>query len=78
MPGRCEELVTGAEAVVHVGDFTAIEVLGQIKALCPRVHGVHGNVDEPAIRGRLPETLEVSLHGGRLGLIHDAGAARGG
>jgi uncharacterized protein len=77
LPERCEELIAEAEAVVHAGDFTAVSLLEQLEALCPRVHAVHGNVDEPGLRERLPETLEIVLGAARLALVHDAGAARG-
>jgi len=77
LPERCHELLAAAEAVIHVGDFFAASVLAEIEALCPVVHAVHGNVDEPALRERLPERAELVLGGHRVGLIHDAGPAKG-
>jgi putative phosphoesterase len=78
LPDRCVELVRAAEAVVHAGDFYSLSTLEEIEALNPRLHAVHGNVDEPALRSLLPATLAVGLPGGRrLALIHDAGPARG-
>ncbi|HEY1854432.1 MAG TPA: metallophosphoesterase family protein [Solirubrobacterales bacterium] len=78
LPERCVELVREAEAVIHVGDFHALPALKEIEALNPRLHAVHGNVDEPALRALLPETLTVGVGGGRtLALIHDAGPAKG-
>lgn len=77
LPRRCEQLVAEAEAVIHAGDLSAVSVLEQLESLCPRVHAVHGNVDEPALRERLPETLEIAVGGACLAVVHDAGAARG-
>ena len=77
LPDRCVELIGKAEAVLHAGDFSRAPVLDELHTLCPVVHAVHGNVDEPALRGALPETLEVELGGRTLALIHDAGPARG-
>jgi putative phosphoesterase len=77
LPARCVELVSAAEAVVHAGDFFALTALEEITALCPRVHAVHGNVDEPALQRALPVTIEIELSGGSLAAIHDAGPARG-
>jgi putative phosphoesterase len=77
LPPRCVELVSAAEAVVHAGDFFGLEALEEIRALCPRVHAVHGNVDEPALQRALPATLELRLQGRCLAAIHDAGPARG-
>ncbi len=76
LPARCVELVSAAEAVVHVGDFFALGALEELRALCPRVHAVHGNVDEPALRRALPLTLELELGRRSLAAIHDAGPAR--
>lgn len=77
LPDRCVELLEAAEAVIHVGDFTVASVLAEIEAVCPAVHAVHGNVDEPKLRARLPERLEVELDGARLALVHDAGPKQG-
>ncbi|HEY2714654.1 MAG TPA: metallophosphoesterase family protein [Solirubrobacterales bacterium] len=78
LPDRCAELIAAAEAVVHAGDFFAVSALEEIEALNPRLHAVHGNVDEPELRSRLPETLAVGLGDGRqLALVHDGGAAKG-
>jgi putative phosphoesterase len=78
LPEACVEKIRAAELVIHAGDFFGLPVLEQLEALNPRVHAVYGNVDEPALRSRLPETLTVGLDGGRkLALIHDAGPAKG-
>ncbi len=77
LPPRCRELLVEAEAAIHVGDFTGYPALEEIRALCPRLLAVHGNVDEEAIRAELPETLEPRIGGCRLALIHDAGPATG-
>ena len=77
LPPRCLQLIGQAEAVIHAGDFFAGGVLAELRALCPVVHAVHGNVDEPALRERLPETLELAVGGHALALVHDAGPARG-
>jgi putative phosphoesterase len=72
LPARCVELVSAAEAVVHAGDFFALSALEEIRALCPRVHAVHGNVDEPALQRALPLTLEIEVSGKSLAAIHTA------
>lgn len=78
LPERAVELLRGAEAALHAGDFFALEILREIEALCPGpVHAVHGNVDEGELRGLLPETVEVELDGARIAMVHDAGPAKG-
>jgi putative phosphoesterase len=77
LPERCAELIREADAVLHAGDLYALPALEEIEALNPRLRAIHGNVDEPALRALLPETLAVELTGGRLAMIHDAGPAKG-
>ena len=77
LPGRCVELIGAAEATIHAGDFSAASVLDELRELCPAVHAVHGNVDEPALQDALPEELEIRLGNRTLALVHDAGPAKG-
>ena len=78
LPDRCAEILRGAELIVHTGDFSAPEVLAELEAIGPPVVAVHGNVDDPALVARLPETTEFEATPGvRIGLIHDAGPRRG-
>ncbi|MFL5899822.1 MAG: metallophosphoesterase family protein [Solirubrobacterales bacterium] len=77
LPERCLELIGAAEATIHVGDFCAASMLAELRALCPAVLAVHGNVDEPVLRRELPQELEVELGGRALALVHDAGPAAG-
>jgi len=77
LPGRCLRLLAEAEAVIHAGDFLAASVLEELRAICPVVHAVHGNVDEPPLRRELPEALEVELGGHTVAVVHDAGPAKG-
>ena len=77
LPDPCLEAVAAADQLIHAGDVLTPEVLADLRALCPVVHAVHGNVDRPALRRSLPETLEIELGPRRVGLIHDAGPAKG-
>jgi putative phosphoesterase len=77
LPAECVEKLGGAEAVIHAGDFSAVSVLAALEALCPVVLGVYGNVDEPGLRQRLPETLEVEVGGRTVAVIHDSGPKKG-
>jgi uncharacterized protein len=77
LPVRCMELLTAAEAVIHAGDFSAASVLAELQALCPVVHAVHGNVDEPALRRVLPGQLEIEIGRQTIAITHDAGSAKG-
>ena len=77
LPERCVELLRGADAVIHAGDFFATQVLDELRAYCPLVHAVHGNVDEAHLRHTLPAELQLELGGRTLAVVHDAGPAVG-
>jgi putative phosphoesterase len=70
-------LIGEADAVIHAGDFFSLLALEELEFLCPTVHAVYGNVDEPTLRRSLPSVLEVELGGEIVGIIHDAGPAQG-
>jgi putative phosphoesterase len=78
LPERAVELLGEAEATLHAGDFFAVGTLREVEELSRGpVHAVHGNVDEDALRGLLPETVEVDFGGVRIAMVHDAGQAKG-
>jgi len=77
LPEACLERIRGADLVLHAGDFTSEEALAELELLGPPVLGVHGNVDSEGLRRRLPAERIVEAGGGRLAMVHDAGAAQG-
>jgi uncharacterized protein len=77
LPASCVRRLRDADVILHAGDIASAATLEALRALGPPLLAVHGNVDEPALRAGLPERLEVSLAGRRIGMIHDAGPARG-
>jgi putative phosphoesterase len=77
IPDECWREMAAADLIVHAGDFTAPEVLDDIEALGPPVVAVHGNVDAPELRTRLPEARLIEAGGARIAVVHDAGPARG-
>ncbi len=77
LPPACVEKVRAAEAVIHAGDFFAASVLAELRELNPRVVAVHGNVDEPALRAELPESIQVEIGGHTVAVVHDSGPSKG-
>jgi putative phosphoesterase len=77
LPDACYEQLLAAEAVIHAGDFSAASVLDELEALCPVVHAVRGNVDDPELWSRLPESIEIDVEGRKVAVLHDAGPSRG-
>jgi uncharacterized protein len=77
LPEACLERLRAADAILHCGDVSSLAVFEELRALGPPVHGVRGNVDEPALRDLLPEELVVELGGARIGMLHAPGPAVG-
>jgi hypothetical protein len=77
IPAACLERMAGSDLIVHAGDLSAAEVLDDLRALGPPVAAVHGNVDSGELRRLLPERQVVEAAGARIGLVHDAGPAKG-
>jgi putative phosphoesterase len=76
LPAACVRRLARADLILHAGDFTRLSVLEAIER-----HGqmlaVHGNVDDEELRSALPASRVVEVGGSRIGLVHDAGPARG-
>jgi putative phosphoesterase len=77
LPAACVAELRAADAILHAGDFMRIEVLRALEALGPPVHGVHGNVDDDALRRMLPAARVVDAGGARIAMIHNAGQRTG-
>jgi uncharacterized protein len=77
LPEQCMARLRAADAILHAGDLIAFEVLELLESLGPPVHAVHGNVDEPALRMRLPAVRIVEAGGARIVMTHDGGPAAG-
>ena len=77
LPEICVVRLRTADLILHAGDVTAASAFEELAALGPPVHGVHGNMDDAALRVRLPETLVVDAGGPGIGMTHDAGPRAG-
>jgi putative phosphoesterase len=76
LPERCVEVLREAAAIVHTGDLTSLAVLDELETFAP-VHAVHGNVDDPDARMRVPARLVVEQEGLRIGVVHSGGVRAG-
>ena len=77
LPDACVERLRAADLILHAGDFSALSVLEELQTLGPPVAAVHGNVDSPELRAALPAERVVEAGPARIGLVHDAGPAKG-
>jgi uncharacterized protein len=74
IPDGCLAELARADLIIHTGDFSSLGALEELEALGPPVAAVHGNVDDAAVRKRLPAERTVEAAGAR---VHDAGPSRG-
>jgi putative phosphoesterase len=77
LPQPCLARLRAADLILHAGDISTVVALDELCAIGPAVLAVHGNVDEPALRERLPGELQLEFEGVRLAMTHDAGPAKG-
>jgi uncharacterized protein len=77
IPEACLARLRAADAILHAGDLVTTDVLRLLESLGPPVHAVHGNVDEPPLRVRLPAVRLVEAGGTRIVMTHDGGPADG-
>jgi putative phosphoesterase len=76
LPDACVQRLKAADLIIHAGDFSALEVLEELRAFGPVV-GVHGNTDDTLLRAALPEAAVIPVADGhKLAVIHDAGPAQ--
>ena len=73
MPQAALPHLRTAEAILHAGDVLEGWFLDELAEVAP-VHAVLGNND---VDLDLPERLQVSLAGVRIGMVHDSGARAG-
>lgn len=77
LPEACVERLRTADAILHAGDLVTVAVLAHLESLGPPVHAISGNVDDGAVRARLPEERIVEIAGARIAMVHDGGARDG-
>ncbi len=73
LPKKMLQLIREVDWVIHVGDYTSIDVLsGFIKKKGPRFRGVYGNADPLQIRKKLMEKDIIEISNKKIGITHPA------
>ncbi|HET6793529.1 MAG TPA: metallophosphoesterase family protein [Acidimicrobiales bacterium] len=75
LPEAAVEVMKGADAILHAGDFVDRDALDEMSSLGP-LHGVLGNNDH-TLAGVLPATRRLELEAVRVGMVHDSGPRKG-
>ena len=77
IPESCLRRCREADAILHAGDLADLSVLEALRALGPPLHAISGNVDGASVRAVLPERLERTFAGIRVGMTHIPGSGSG-
>jgi len=76
IPKKVFEVFEKVDFILHAGDLVEISVIDDLEQLAP-VLAVHGNMDGPEIRGKLPKLNSVKVFDWKVGVMHDPGAIFG-
>jgi putative phosphoesterase len=76
LPKEVFRVFEDVELIVHAGDLVDLSVIVELEQIAP-VLAVHGNMDTPEIRVRLPEMTSFKLFDWQIGVIHDSSALFG-
>jgi putative phosphoesterase len=76
LPEACVARLQAADLIVHAGDLIRLSVLRELEAYGPVV-AVHGNVDDAEAQAALPASASIDTAGATIGVVHDAGPAKG-
>src|SRR5713101_6472196 len=69
LPRRVWDDLSGADLIIHAGDFTGKSLVDGLRKLGP-FRGVYGNIDGPEVRRELPAIDMVEAGGVKIGLNH--------
>eukprot|EP01013_Petalomonas_cantuscygni_P027666 TRINITY_DN50776_c0_g1_i1.p1 TRINITY_DN50776_c0_g1~~TRINITY_DN50776_c0_g1_i1.p1 ORF type:complete len:221 (+),score=30.11 TRINITY_DN50776_c0_g1_i1:82-663(+) len=66
-----EKLVSGKiNTILCTGNLNSKDALDWLRSVCPDVHLVTGDHDDPAVTRDVPDTLTVTIGSFRFGIIH--------
>ncbi|MDH4269859.1 MAG: metallophosphatase family protein [Dehalococcoidia bacterium] len=76
LPKRIIDALSTVDLIIHVGDFTDVQLLKELKQL-REVKAVHGNMDSRQLKSVLPAKEIVETKNKRIGITHGSGGPWG-
>ncbi len=73
MPEDFLNLIKVDDILLHAGDFTDLKTFRDLERRC-KIYAVQGNMDDPDVKGILPEKRIVDIYGKKIGIFHGSGA----
>ena len=77
IPAKILEAFRQVNLIIHAGDCTSLKALEELKALCPHVVAVAGNMDLDEVRKKYPAKQLLEVLGYRIGVMHGFGSPAG-
>jgi uncharacterized protein len=71
LPGRVLDELSGADMIIHAGDFTGKPFVDALRKIGP-FRGVYGNIDGPDVRKELPVIDIIQAEDFMIGVNHPA------
>ena len=71
LPGRVLDELSGADMIIHAGDFTSKRLVDALHRIGP-FRGVYGNIDGPEVRKELPAIDTIQAEDFMIGVNHPA------
>lgn len=62
------------DMVIHAGDMIGLEAIEELKAVCPKVIAVAGNMDNQEVRSQYPLKELFKVGNFKVGLMHGFGS----
>ncbi len=73
LPDELANFLKGSDQIWHAGDWGSIEVYEKLKAICPIIKGVYGNIDGPTFSSQFPENLIFNIEQVKIIMTHIGG-----
>jgi putative phosphoesterase len=79
--GRVPEAILDAfknvDLIMHAGDMVDLEVIEELRSVCPTIVAVAGNMDRAEVAKKYPTKQVFNISGIKIGLAHGSGAPAG-
>ncbi len=76
VPAQALEAFRTVDMIIHAGDLVDLSVLQQLRAVCPTVKAVAGNMDPTSVAAQLPVKETIQAEGFKIAVMHGWGNPR--
>lgn len=77
IPQKVLDAFRDVDMILHAGDIIDLDVLNELKRICPNVRAVRGNMDSQEVKEILPQKEIIQIDKYRIGLMHGYGHPNG-